>query len=352
MYNRVAFFVFLHKILTQLFRIQVEYMDIIRPKISVLIPVYNVEKYLARCLDSVLGQSLKDIEVICVDDASPDGSARILEDYAARDSRVKIIRKYRNEGLMMARKTGYEHASGEYFFFCDSDDYLTDGALHALYDAAVREQADVAVGDFYFEKGNRRVYSRKSAGLTSDPKSFLLAMMNGRLCTIWGSLYHRSLFEGHSYETFMNHSFAEDRLLHIQLLPNARKLVAVDFPVYVYFLNSGAMTQGRLSEKKLLEIVKALVWCLEYSSRTEEFRLPAARHFVRTLSFLIESGYDAAFFENYSPVVGRMLSFGNMRDTVGLRLACHTWLSRHIPLYRKTASDARKVLQSVLGRKK
>ena len=81
--------------------------------ISVLVPVYNVERYLGRCLDSILSQTFGDIEVVCVNDCSPDGSAAILADYAARDSRVRVITKDKNEGLMMARLTGYENARGE-----------------------------------------------------------------------------------------------------------------------------------------------------------------------------------------------------------------------------------------------
>lgn len=352
MYNRVAFFVFLHKILIQLFRIQVEYMDIIRPKISVLIPVYNVEKYLARCLDSVLGQSLKDIEVICVDDASPDNSAQILRHYAERDSRVRIITKLRNEGLMMARKTGYENATGEFFFFVDSDDYITENALEILYKAALKDNADVTVGDFYFERGSRKVLMHRAAGLSTDPKFFLLAMMNGGMCSLCGTLYHRGLFEGKEYHSFMNHSFAEDRMLNLQLLPNAHRLKAVEYPTFVYFLNEGGMTSGRLTEKKLLEIIKAQVWCLERSLQTDEFKYPATRLFIRSVSFLIESGYDSALFESYAPIVGEMLEFRNMREYVGLRLACHTWLCKKLLIYRKFASASRRVLQTILGRRR
>lgn len=93
-------------------------------KISVIIPVYNVEKYLSRCLDSVLRQSLREIEVICVDDCTPDGSAAIINSYVQRDSRVKAIHKAQNEGPMKARESGYDMACGEYLFFCDGDDLL------------------------------------------------------------------------------------------------------------------------------------------------------------------------------------------------------------------------------------
>ena len=328
-------------------------MENTSPKVSVLVPVYNDEKYLARCLDSILGQSLKDIEVVCVDDAGPDGSAAILAAYAAKDPRVKIITKTRNEGLMMARKTAYGVARGEYFFFCDSDDYLTEGALERLYAAAKGADADVAVGEFYYENSaGRRTIGHRTGRLTSDPASFLRAMMSGTICTLWGSLYHRSLFDGHDYETFMNHSFSEDRLLHFQLLPYARRLVAVDSPTYVYFLNSGAMTSRRLTDAKLKEFMRAQNRCLEYMADKAEFAPAATRHYVRTLSFMLESGYDRRLVEEFAGDNVRLLSFAAMRAIVGPRLAFHTWMCARNPLYRSCVSRGRKVIQTILGHRK
>lgn len=105
------------------------------PKISIIIPVYNVEKYLAECLDSCINQTLKNIEIICVDDASPDNSIKILEEYQAKDLRIKIIRHEKNKNLGGARNTGLANATGEYVWFVDSDDYIDTNACQILYDA-------------------------------------------------------------------------------------------------------------------------------------------------------------------------------------------------------------------------
>lgn len=326
-------------------------MEESRPKVSVLIPVYNVEKYLGRCLDSVLGQSLKDIEVVCVDDASPDGSAEILREYAARDPRVKIITKQRNEGLMMARKTGYQNAEGEYFLFCDSDDYLADGALEHLYNAAKAADADIAPADFYFETpAGRRTRASRTAALTTDPRSYQLAIMNGTLCTIWGSLFHRRLFEGREYVTFMNHSFGEDRVLLSQLLAVSHRIEPVAFPSYVYFRNSGAMTRNRLSDRQLGQVIKALDWTRHFLSYDPEYSRAATRHYSRYLSFLIESGYSTEFIKNFTPDNPALLQFGTLRRNIGTRLACHTWACIHLPLYRPSAALSRRMIQRILGR--
>ncbi|MDR0726563.1 MAG: glycosyltransferase, partial [Rickettsiales bacterium] len=92
-----------------------------RPKISVIVPIYNVEKYLAKCLDSIIGQTLKEIEIICVNDGSTDNSTQILKEYATRDNRIKVIQQ-KNGGLSAARNTGLKHASTELIAFMDSDD--------------------------------------------------------------------------------------------------------------------------------------------------------------------------------------------------------------------------------------
>ena len=94
-----------------------------RPKVSIIVPIYNVERFLDRCMDSLLNQTLKDIEIIMVDDGSPDNCPQMCDEYAKNDSRVKVIHK-KNAGLGMARNSGLEIATGEYVAFVDSDDYV------------------------------------------------------------------------------------------------------------------------------------------------------------------------------------------------------------------------------------
>jgi glycosyltransferase involved in cell wall biosynthesis len=108
-----------------------------KPKISLIIPVYNVEKYLAECLDSVINQTLREIEIICVNDGSTDSSSEILEQYANRDTRIKIINQV-NSGLSVARNRGLDEAAGEYIQFVDSDDYITLETCQKLYEVAHR----------------------------------------------------------------------------------------------------------------------------------------------------------------------------------------------------------------------
>lgn len=114
------------------------------PKISVIIPVYNVEKYLEQCLDSVVNQTLKDIEIICVNDGSKDGSLAILKKYQKNDSRIKIICQW-NRGLGAARNTGIKAAKGEYLFYLDSDDWIDLTCLEKLYNKVIEDNAEVCI---------------------------------------------------------------------------------------------------------------------------------------------------------------------------------------------------------------
>ena len=119
------------------------------PKISIIIPVYKVEKYLSRCMDTILNQTLKDIEIILIDDGSPDNCPELCDEYAKQDNRVKVIHK-NNEGLGFARNSGLEIATGEYVAFVDSDDYVKKSMFEELYNELKVNNLDVVFYNFRF----------------------------------------------------------------------------------------------------------------------------------------------------------------------------------------------------------
>ena len=134
------------------------------PKISIIIPVYNVEKYLAECLDSCVNQTLKDIEIICVDDGSTDNSYKILEEYQQKDPRIRIFRHEVNKKQGAARNKGLEIATGEYIWFVDSDDYIDTKACQILYDAIKEFDVDMlcfSAIQFSEEDGKRKFFYPK-----------------------------------------------------------------------------------------------------------------------------------------------------------------------------------------------
>ena len=127
--------------------------------VSIIVPVYNTAEYLPQCLDSIINQTFRDIEIICVNDGSTDNSLEILKSYAEKDGRIRIINKA-NGGLVSARKAGATVAQSEYIAFVDSDDWLELNALECMYDAMKREKVDCVMCNHYADDGNK---SRKVA---------------------------------------------------------------------------------------------------------------------------------------------------------------------------------------------
>lgn len=115
------------------------------PKVSVIIPVYNTEKYLEKCLDSVCNQTLSDIEIICINDCSPDNSINILNKYAIQDKRIKIVNRKENGGLSAARNSGIDAATGDYIYFIDSDDWINENYIEQMFSKAVANCMDIVV---------------------------------------------------------------------------------------------------------------------------------------------------------------------------------------------------------------
>ena len=125
------------------------------PKVSIIIPVYNVEKYLKKCLDSVINQTLKDIEIICIDDGSTDSSYTILNEYAQKDNRFVIL-KQKNNGAGAARNKGIEIAKGEYLYFLDSDDFVDITLLEKAHTKIKENDCDICIFKNYFYNDNTK----------------------------------------------------------------------------------------------------------------------------------------------------------------------------------------------------
>lgn len=133
------------------------------PKVSIIVPVYNVERFLPQCLDSLVNQTLQDIEIICVNDESPDNSGTILDFYASNDRRVKIVNK-KNGGLSSARNAGLIHVTGDFFMFIDSDDWLDVNCCCEMYGVALKNNADCVACSYAKEYDNKSVISHSWSG--------------------------------------------------------------------------------------------------------------------------------------------------------------------------------------------
>ena len=222
-----------------------------RPLLSVIVPVFKTEAWLRRCLDSLVRQSLQEIEIICVDDASPDGCAGILAEYAAGDARVRVITHAKNEGLFRARLSGIRAARGEYIAFVDSDDYVNLDCYRAALDAAAG--ADLAVMNTVHEdaQGNRYIHPRYAFYRFDDCRGDLFGRFFEQqgLCfiwhTVWNKIYRRALFERALpyYESLEGHLImAEDLCFSVVLFYFAQSIAFSEYSYYFYYQHAGAST--------------------------------------------------------------------------------------------------------------
>ncbi len=324
-------------------------------KVSVLVPVFNVERFLPRCLDSLLSQTLVDIEVICVNDASTDGSFAILKKYAKADRRVKVIDKPLNEGLMMARRTAYMQAVGEYMFFCDSDDYIPCQALELLYNGAKKSSADIEVGEICLRnKEGKLVPKTRYLVIGDDWHTYLMAILNWTTCSLCGSIYRKSLFDNNTYITFLNCNYSEDRILLSQILLEKKPSVStIPNATYYYCLNEASLTHVKLSDEMLNEQLSALFWSYDYVNRKiqdDSIAFFNRRFIVRYLSLYIERGYDVKLIRNHNVEAEKMMQKGNVFKTLGFRLGFHTWMCVNEPFYRYIAHSCRLIIRKLQGK--
>ena len=174
------------------------------PKVSVIVPVYNTEKYLEKCITSLTGQTLQDIEIILINDGSTDGSLEILNRFAEKDSRIKIIDK-KNEGYGKAINIGIEKAESEYVGIVDSDDYVSESMYMALYKAAVQNDADIIRSNFYEVKGENDAIKKKKIVFADNPIEYntpLDPLVNREVfyfktMNIWTGLYRKDMILQH-----------------------------------------------------------------------------------------------------------------------------------------------------------
>lgn len=238
-------------------------------KISIILPVYNTEKYLEKCLDSLVNQSYKDIEIVCVNDGSTDQSLIILEKYALEDTRIVIVNK-ENGGLSSARNAGLEVIHGEYVMFVDSDDWIDTDTCEKALNAALSINADVVLWSYIREYPDKSLITplfnnekkvwmenevsllhRRMVGLTgnelSDPSK------GDSIITAWGKLYRREILEK---QWFVDTKIigTEDALFNISVFFNAKKVVFIPDTHYHYFKsNTSSLTKGNYKPKLVMQ---------------------------------------------------------------------------------------------------
>ena len=220
-------------------------------KISVIVPVYRTEKYLDRCISSIVNQTYSNLEIILVDDGSPDNCPKMCDKWAEVDTRIKVIHK-KNEGVAAARQTGIEMSTGDYITFVDSDDWLKSDMLECLYSLIKGGDYQISSCGYNLSYGETDFASDSEKAVIKS-LSFDLAMKNlstDSLWSIWGKLFEKSLFN-ELPEIDNNYSVSEDLLLNYFLFKNAKKIVVTNEKKYIYFRHSDSVMGIPLNKDRI-----------------------------------------------------------------------------------------------------
>ncbi len=306
------------------------------PKISIIVPVYNVEKYIRRCLDSISAQTFTDWECICVDDGTPDASGKICDEYAQKDSRFVVIHK-ENGGVSSARNVGLDAAKGEWICFCDSDDWVEKEMLEILYNASIENNAEVTLGGYYLTDDNKKYDTiLPHEGLLSMPKDFVTKWQGP-----WAKLIKKSVLPKDNIRFPEGITLAEDLFFTFRLYYSSNKIYGLGKPCYYYYQNENSVCHV-ITEKNVLdeiEVMKKIEDVLINSTNHEWRKFLVHRKITAKNKFIFsicKPNFDAwyEYYKEASPTIVLrnspksylpVLFFVCLRNRLLARIALYVW---------------------------
>lgn len=276
--------------------------------ISIIVPVYKVEKYLRRCIQSIICQTYSNIEIILVDDGSPDRCGEICDEYAEMDNRIKVIHKD-NGGQATARNAGLDIAKGEYISFVDSDDYISENMIQTLYNRIVKDSSDMAVCGYTYvdENDSTHKYEKRNSSVPIcdeiiDSKRFFEYLTRKKYsCYVvpWNKLYRRELFDNLRYKSVRIY---EDEYIIHHIVGRCNVISCINTPLYMYVQRSGS------------------TMCREYSIQNLVF----VEALMDRTVYALENGYNRLAENSFYSVVGKLMiaykKLDKSDDNVRIRL--------------------------------
>ncbi|MFR3697762.1 MAG: glycosyltransferase family 2 protein [Coprococcus sp.] len=252
-------------------------------KVSIIVPVYKVEKFLERCVESIIKQTYQNIEIILIDDESPDECPKMCDQYEIKDNRIKVIHK-KNGGLSDARNAGLDIASGEYIAFVDSDDWIESDFIETLYMNAEREKADISVVGYQliWEDGRIRRFSRDEEYYVFDRENAIRELLKQQKfqCMVCQKMYRKQIFETIRFPVG---KIYEDVAIGLSTFLKAERVVVSGKVKYNYFQRSDSIVNAKFDKRKLffLECCNKII---DYSdSQNKLFDLEAHTFYLRAL---------------------------------------------------------------------
>ena len=235
------------------------------PLVSIIVPVYNAEKTIERCISSILNQTYKDFELLLLDDGSTDASGEICDACAGKDARIRVLHK-ENSGVSDTRNQGIAMARGEYLQFLDSDDWITPEATGFFVGAATKYQCDMVIADFYrvvgervSQKGNieeEGIMDRAeyAANMMQKPADFYYGVL-------WNKFYKRSIIEKYQLKMDTSISWCEYFMFNMEYVRHIHTIYAMKVPVYYYVKTKGSLVSQGLSMKKVIQMKRTVFAC-------------------------------------------------------------------------------------------
>lgn len=239
--------------------------------ISIVIPIYNVENYLAECLESVIKQTYENLEIICVDDKGKDNSINILNDYAKKDSRIKIVNHLENQGLGPARNSGTKASNGEYIFFLDSDDTISINLIEQMYKSAIENKSDIVFGkiELVYESDKvkpRSINIKNYLDFKPEESCFTINKENFSFyldklpCVAWNKLYKAEFIKANNIEFIDQKIPHEDEGFYAKVLSNMPKYSYVeDTALYYLIRENSIMHEGEASYQQKLKYIRKVI---------------------------------------------------------------------------------------------
>lgn len=314
-------------------------------KISVIIPIYKVEQYIDECVESIIKQTYKNLEIILVDDGSPDGCPQMCDEWARKDERIRVVHK-KNGGLSSARNAGLDVATGEYISFVDSDDFIALDALQNLYDRFLESEGIGIVSGMIYRYQDGKTCNFKQDWILKDEKiisakDFLLEAMSQKTSyTVWNKLYKREILNGVRFRVGRNN---EDTLFMYDLGKRMRGMDVsmVEIPKYVYYYRYREDSICTTSKVPLaIDVLGNLELmmhdCEKSATQLHEvlYEQYAKTLFVFVDSLLLNPVWEPLYFKKYQAKL-RKLPLGFIRKKFPKNDALYVELLKWMPFLRK-----------------
>ncbi len=271
--------------------------------ISVIVPCYNIEKYVSRCIESIMNQTYKDLEIIAVNDGSTDRTGEILDEMAKKDGRL-LVRHFDNQGPSAARNRGLDLMTGSYVMCIDGDDFVDSSMIAKMYEKLEQTRVSMAACNFwlYYGEGNKKVGNPNTDQMDDMPSEMAIELLfdsSKKFCTPWGKLYRKELWDGLRYPE--NVQFGEDMLIAPLLFDRAKKICFLSDAYYYYNQEGESLVRSDFNINKLCMITACKYWVefcnKKYPSIQEKAKWCYWERMINICTFLTDVKYTKEYKE-------------------------------------------------------